>query len=87
MFNFFMRGGYMMWFLLAIGITIIILSIMKATKIFKKNSSQTAGMQNGINTIIQHMYCLNITELKPTKTAKMKKLAVSRFRRPPRERR
>lgn len=52
MFHFFMRGGYMMWFLLLIGITIIVLSIMKAIKIFRKDSSNTSGMKNEINTII-----------------------------------
>ena len=50
--EFFYAGGYMMWILLLIGITIIVLSIKNTIQLFRKDSSKISEMKNGINNII-----------------------------------
>ncbi len=52
MIQFFMEGGFMMWFLLIIAIVILVLSIRKAIQLYGKQEVSKPALESGINAII-----------------------------------
>ena len=52
MIQFFMEGGFMMWFLLIIAILILVLSIRKAIQLYGKQEVSKPALESGINAII-----------------------------------
>jgi len=52
MFEFFLKGGYMMWLLLLTAIAILFLTIKKVIDLFVKKKLPANQLENGINAIL-----------------------------------